>query len=483
MDLARYVLSAVAEAIVGSGATIIIILGFILYFQNRKTAAMQKAIVGQSINSPLELTLSQIVLGILGGVVASLLMIYAGVKFHESSGIELLFITSIILSLIKPRFICFSYSGAILGAVSLIVNDIAVKVTGESLMNGYFNVDITSLMTMVGILHIVEGLLVAIDGSRGAIPVFSNSNGKIVGGFALKRYWPIPVVIMLLLIPEATSGADISTIEISTPSWWPLIGSSYSTEFLKQAIGYILSIYAMLGYHSVTFTKTKKEKALNSGGSIFTYGVVLTTVAQLASLNNLMLKVLVVIFAPVAHELMLKIQRNKELKLKPRFVSSDRGIMVLEVAPNSPAAHMGIRSGDRLIEINEHEIKDEKDVLDSIKQAFSKLVIKIQQSNGSEKELMYGSFTAGERLGVVFVPKNLPKKSVVSGIEAMSFKDFLDKIYSGEVDKNKQDDNKKDDQAAVDKESESEKVNNQDLHERHDSEDKQEEQNNQEDKK
>ncbi|NLZ48684.1 MAG: PDZ domain-containing protein [Clostridiales bacterium] len=435
MDLAIYVLKSVAEAIVGSGASIIIILGFILYFKNRRTAAMQKAIVGERINSPLELTLSQIVLGILGGVVASLLLTYTGVMFDENSGIELIFLTSIILSLVKPRFICFSYSGAILGAVSLILNDIAVFVTGEPLLNGYFNVDITSLMTMVGILHIVEGLLVAVDGSRGAIPIFSNSEGKIVGGFALKRYWPIPVVIMLLVLPETSAGVAGGAVQISIPDWWPLIKSSYSAELLEKAILSIFSIYAMLGYNSITFTKSKKEKAVSSGVSIFVYGVVLTAVAQLASLNIIILKVLVVVFAPIAHEFMLNIQRNKELKLKPKFVSSDRGIMVLEVAPNSPAAHMGIRSGDRLLEINSHEIKNEKDVVDSIKQAFSKIVIKIQQSDGNEKELMYGSFTAGQRLGVVFVPRNLPKKKVVSDSDVMSFKNFLDKMYKNEEDK------------------------------------------------
>ncbi|NLM34760.1 MAG: PDZ domain-containing protein [Clostridiales bacterium] len=488
MDLAEYVLKTVAEAIVGSGATILIILGFILYFQNRRTAAMQKAIVGQSINSPLELTLSQIVLGILGGVVASFLLTYAGVMFDEKSGIEIIFLTSIILSLVKPRFICFSYSGALLGAASLILNDLAVLVTGKSLADGYFNVDITSLMTMVGILHIVEGVLVAIDGFRGAIPVFSNSDGKIAGGFALKRYWPIPVIIMLLFVPETTSGGTSGLVEITTPGWWPLISSSYNAEFLKDAIIAAFSIYAMLGYHSITFTKTKKEKALSSGVNIFTYGVILTLVAQLASLNNVILKVLVVAFAPIAHEFMLSIQRKKELKLKPRFVSSDRGIMVLEVAPNSPAALMGIRSGDRLLEINSHEIKDEKDVLESIKQAFSKLVVKIQQSNGSEKELMYGSFTAGQRLGVVFVPKNLPKKNVVSGFGTMSFKDFLDKIYNNEEDiaKNQSeevndqeanDDQAKDDnldeKAKDDKLDEQDKVDNPSEADEQDKEDKQ----------
>ena len=54
-------------------------------------------------------------------------------------------------------------------------------------------------MTLVGVLHIIEGSLVMIDGSRGAIPVFTNRDNKIIGGFALKRYWALPIAILILL--------------------------------------------------------------------------------------------------------------------------------------------------------------------------------------------------------------------------------------------------------------------------------------------
>ena len=55
---------------------------------------------------------------------------------------------------------------------------------------------------------------------------------------------------------------------------------------------------------------------------------------------------------------------------------------------------------------------------------------------------MYGSFTAGERLGVVFVPRNLPKKDVLSAVEAVNFRDLLDKIYKNDEDKNHVDNEK-----------------------------------------
>lgn len=431
MDLAIFTLRSAASAIVDPAiAPTLMILALILYFQNRKTALMQKAIVGESLNSPLELTASQVVLGILGGVIGSLLLVYSGAMFDENSGIYMIFILSILLMMFKPRFICFSYSGAVIGALSLIMNDLAVMVQGKPLVNGALRIDITALMTLVGILHIVEGMLVSIDGDRGAIPVFTNNNGKIAGGFAFKRYWPIPIVIILVtVINQSTGGGDTTTL--STPDWWPLINSPYALQILKGAAVALAPFYAILGYNSMTFTRNKRQKAVSSGLGIMLYGAVLTAVAQLAA-YNIFLKIFVLVFAPLAHEFMLREQSYRELKNSPKYVSEDEGIMVLEVAPNSPAAVMGIRSGDKLMEINNIKIDDEKDVLDSIKSTFNKIVVKIKLVDGSEKELNYANFSAGQRLGVVFVPRHVPKDSLVMGYEDMKFKDFLDKISGDE---------------------------------------------------
>ncbi|WP_139903894.1 PDZ domain-containing protein [Clostridium thermarum] len=442
MDLAIYTVKAVAQAIVGSGyTTILIMLSLILYFQNRKTAVMQKAIIGESINSPLELTISQVVLGILGGALGSILLTYSGVMFDEKSGIELIFLTSVVLTLVKPRFICFAYSGAVLGALSLLTNDIYIYFTGKPALEGFLKLDITALMTMVGILHIVEGLLVALDGNRGAIPVFSNTNGKIAGGYALKRYWPIPVVLMLLTVVTAGDGTDVSTTTIMTPDWWPVIKTSHAAKLLETAVLAAAPIYAMLGYSSVTFTKTKREKALSSGLYIFIYGIVLTAVAQLARFDNIVISLFVVAFAPLAHELMLKLQALKEVRGKAKYVSDEDGIVVLEVAPNSPAAHMGIKAGDRLMEINNRIIESEKDVLEGIKQTLGKMEVKIKQVNGAVKELQYGTFAAGQRLGVVFVPRYVPKEGMVMGYENMKFKDFMDKIQENDEDEDEDENN------------------------------------------
>ena len=45
-------------------------------------------------------------------------------------------------------------------------------------MKLFLNVDILSLMTFVGVMYILEGLLIIVDGNRGAIPVFTKKRTK-----------------------------------------------------------------------------------------------------------------------------------------------------------------------------------------------------------------------------------------------------------------------------------------------------------------
>ena len=145
---------------------------------------MQKIILGGSVNSSIELTLSQLVLGIIGGTIGSVILSSLGIIFDQNSGIMYLFLISMLLMFVKPRLICFSYSGAVLGAIGILIKIISQLIPSFK-YGTILNIDILALMMFVGTLHVIEGLLVMIDGDRGAIPVFTNKGGKILGGYAL----------------------------------------------------------------------------------------------------------------------------------------------------------------------------------------------------------------------------------------------------------------------------------------------------------
>lgn len=285
MSLLIYTLRTIAGAIVTPPLVfVLVILAVILYLKNNKTVVMQKIILGGSVNSSIELTLSQLIFGIIGGTIGSIMLSSLGIVFDQNSGIMYLFLISMLLMFIKPRLICFSYSGAILGALG-ILSELIGRLIPNFWDRTTLNIDILSLMMFVGILHVIEGLLVMIDGDRGAVPVFTNRNGKILGGYALKRYWVLPIAIIIALTAN-NSILDYGVTSVQIPNWWPLIKSPSILTIIATSIISIIPFYAVLGYSSITFTRSKKEKVIVSGLHIMIYGIILAIVAQLASRNS-----------------------------------------------------------------------------------------------------------------------------------------------------------------------------------------------------
>ena len=424
MDIAIHTLRAVASAIVDPSNTfILIMIGLIFYNKNKKIAVMQKMIMGESLDSPFELTISQIVIGILAGAVASLIFTFLGLVFDENSNIYLLFMLSLFFMAFKPRFICFSYSGAVLGITSLAFKYISIMLHKPEL--NFINIDILTLMTLVGVLHIVEGSLVMIDGSRGAIPVFTSRDNKIIGGFALKRYWALPIAILILL--SSASSDLVAGQSLMTPQWMPTIRGDIVARILKNSVIASIALYGVIGYSSITFTKSKGKKSLFSGALIIGYGVLLTAVSQLAVFGGVM-QLFILIFAAGLHEVMLRFEKHMELTLEPKFVSSHEGIMVLEVAPKSPAYQMEIQSGDLIVQYNDKKIEDEEELIPIIKGEFNSISLKIKKPSGELKDVNYSNMAGNKRLGIVIVPKELPKDNSIIKMDDESFKDVLDKM-------------------------------------------------------
>lgn len=85
------------------------------------------------------------------------------------------------------------------------------------------------------------------------------------------------------------------TESISNPDWWPLIKLPYGLALIAGSIISIVPFYMVLGYSSITFTKSKREKAISSGVHILAYGILLTISAQIARFG-IIGEVFVVIF-------------------------------------------------------------------------------------------------------------------------------------------------------------------------------------------
>lgn len=418
MELILYTLRTVASAIVEPmHIFMLIVLGVMFYLKNKKISIMQKMTIGETINSPLELTLSQIALGIIAGAVVSLMLSVLGIMFNENSGIEIMFMISILLLFIKKRFICFSYSGAVLGAVSILVSFLA-SVTNTA---SYINVNILALMTFVGIMHIVEGFLVMLDGGRGAIPVFSNRDEKIVGGFAFNRYWALPVAIFIAITSNMSS---VGTFSVATPDWWPIVNRPEALLILSSAIIAAIPLYGVVAYNSISFTKEKAKKPIYSGIGILVYGVILTLLAQLAQFG-IIGQIVVVIFAPLGHELMIKIQNKIEDNGEYLYVTDDNGVAVLEVAPDSPAYKSGVRRGDKILEVNKSKVVSEVEILKAIRENFSEIPFRVKKISGEIVDLTI--LPKNKRVGMLLVPRIVKADSTFS-VDNDDFKKVLEEM-------------------------------------------------------
>lgn len=411
MELFNYTVTALASAVTNPTTIIMMfVLGFLFYSRNKKIAIMQKLIIGEEINSALEMTISQIVLGIFVGLIASVLMSFVGVVFTNLTSIFALFVISILLNFIKPRFICFSYSGAVLGIISIVTQYILNN-------EGTFHIDIMCLLSFIGIMHIVEAFLVFFDGDRGAIPVFSKNEDKIRGGYTLNRSWILPIAIMI-----AVKAIDVSmTVNgetIATPDWWPLMNTNYVSTIIATMLIGIQTFFGIIGYSSVTFSRTKKEKKRSSGIFILVYGIIIICIGNIAQLGPIW-EIVSVILTPILHEVMLVVQRIFESRRESIFVSDDEGISILEVVPKSQFDELGVRAGDKIVSIDEVEVKSEEEIYKIAKSNFNSLKIKIKTISGQIKDI---TITEKHENGfrILLVPKNIKKE--------MQFSEVLHKI-------------------------------------------------------
>jgi len=417
MDLMEYILKTVAYAMVNPTQLIMLIaLGFIFYKKNKKISVMQKLTLGESVNSPLELTLSQLSLGIIAGAVGSLIIGFLGIMFSKNSGIEFIFIISIMMIFIKKRFTCFSYSGAVLGFISIVLN----LLSNELGIDPIINIDIMQLMTFVGIMHVIEGVLVMFDGSRGAIPVFANRDNKIVGGFAYNRLWAFPIAVFLIYGNISTGISEV----INTPVWWPIINRKEALVMLATTVIAATPLYGALSYRSITFTKSKAKKPIISGTIILGYGIILALVSQLA-LVGLIGEIFVVIFAPLAHEVMIKLQIYIEKKGTYRYVTDEKGICILEVSPYSIFYKEGLRSGDKVIEVNKKKPESDDEILKIINSNYKNISFKILKISGEivERDINIEK----NKFGILFVPKNVKEDKKVK-LEEDEFKKILEQM-------------------------------------------------------
>lgn len=398
MNLFLFTLESVASMIANPlFIGMLILMGIILFFNNKKLTIMQKMIMGDSINSALELTLSQIVLGIIAGTITSLILSYLGVVFNKNIGLVILVLFSISLIFSKNRFLGISYTASILGIASLIFKK-------------SIEINIGSLFTFVGVINIVNAILVISDGYKGVIPVFSKKDGVIKGGYIFGRCWPLSIVLFIAYQSIINDSAFAQNI--NTPNWWPILNNVSSLNLIENMILIMFPVFCVVGYSSITFRMTKKEKTASSGITMIINGIFTIAIAQLDYLG-LIGRIVIILSVPIINEILYQIDIHKEDNGEAIFVSDEKGIAVLEVVPYSIAYNTGINPGDKIVSINEKKVCSDKEIYSLLKSSMEALKIKIIDRARNTKELIY-KYEEENSLGMILVPKEISSSKILN---------------------------------------------------------------------
>ena len=320
---------------------------FIIYFQYYKIGQKEKEIIGYRRNTFLKLFRS-IVFGIFGGIITTVLFLYLGVVVIPKDFMYIL-VAAILLSFINPRYMCFSYGGGLISLISLTL--------------GFPKIQISQIMSVVAVLHIVESILIFLDGAQDKLPFFFQGEKDIVGGFNMNRFWPIPFVV-----------------------------------FMGDGLIQPITLMAILNYGEYSISSYPGRKTMNTSIILFIYSIILLLMSKMT-----MNPFIPPIFAILGHEFIILRNKKKEDEGFYIFSPPKKGVKILEILPNSIGQEIGIGTGDILLKINEVDVNSRKDLEDIMRlgpasmkiELFNiKLGLVIKRYNGK-----------GKPLGLVIVPR------------------------------------------------------------------------------
>lgn len=388
---------------------IVLIVIFLIVSQYKGVMTIQKQMYGGRVRTRLrDMVASSMLAGILAGLAGSVIITVLGITFLKLSGLITVVVVSLILMFfVNPRYVCLSYSGGILSIFSLILAALisngllSDKNQIVQFIQSGLNFDVSGLLIIVAIMHLIESILMWIDGHRGAVPVFMKHKGKLVGGFVMQRLWIIPILFFIL-----AGSSDVSGQTVATPSWWPMFGPNMSRHDLQNAIFGAYPLLAMLGYNDFSVSTPVIEKVRRTSTGLFSFSIILLILAMV-SYKIYAFKFIAALFAPIAHEALILRERYKESTGKPIWRFAEDGVIVVDTIPHSPAEKIGIKSGDKLVGINNNPIKTIEDVINIMSNYFNYMWIDVVNLKGEKRLIEFANYQGRiKELGIITVPKD-----------------------------------------------------------------------------
>jgi hypothetical protein len=340
MDIVLDVLQQLGQALLQLAANPFYYLAVILIgWQYRRQMRMERKLFHVRFHDSMDRLWRTVLWGIAGGLAVSVAMAFVGAGLQPSA-ILILWIVSIMAMLLRPRFACMAYAVGVAGIIQAIMSWIPASAWPSGTMlavaEAIRRLDIVALLVIVALLHLLEAGYVRWFGPSGAGPLFyEGKRGKIIGGYQLQQFWPVP---LFLLVPLAGG-------EQALP-WTPLLDAGMWTNGWT-----ILAFPFLMGFRERTVTRLPKEKTATTSGLLLVYSLLLLALAIISYLWP-PFAIAACVLCILMHEAVIVFSRWDESRRSPFFVHNSQGLKILAVIPRSPAAELGIAAGEIIHKVN-----------------------------------------------------------------------------------------------------------------------------------
>lgn len=401
----------------------------LVFFQYRRQVAIEEKLFGVTTKNVWELTAFSILAGLGGGVFASILILVFGLSL-DRIGIYWLWPVALLLLLIHPRFLCFSYAGGIVGILSLgarAAQNLYPSLGHSDLIQDLLEISLPGLMLLIGILHLTESLLIFFSSKWGNSPLYLKTPcGEVVGAFSMQRFWPLPLIgLMAAVVPETSPFLEGS---ISMPEWWPLLKPVLEPGAAEKLVYYMLPVVAGLGYADLAVSSTPRQKGIQTARSLALYSITLVTLAILAEYYSRLL-LPGILFAPLGHEYVVYLGNKKELQGEFLYRKPEQGVKVLAVLPDSPAARAGFQEGDVILRVNNEPVNSVSAFWAQLQAGYIFVQLEIERAQKIYRPVIRQRPAERQRYGLIFIPE--PQCRHYVEIKKVALLDSLQRVFQG----------------------------------------------------
>lgn len=372
----------------------------LVYLQYRRQITLERQLFGVRVTSAEQQVMRSVAFGVLGGLAATLLISGLGIVLNPTD-FAYVWVVAVILAVFNLRFVCFAYAGGMLSFMSLILHVMPEFTFGWTWLEGMYSdirgLSIPHLLALVAVLHLVEALLVGLQGGENASPVFiQGKRGRLIGGYILQKYWVIPLGAIVM---TGTGGFE-------SPAWWGVL-PLFGLQGLQ-----ILPIPAVLGFSGLALAHQPREKAVRTAKWLAVYAVALLGLA-LAGAYWWPLLWIAAIFSPISHEILVWWEMTDEKIRQPRFVKPLQGIQILAILPGSPAEGMELKPGETIVKANGVPVNTPFDLHFAINQNPAFIKLEIIDEHGENRFVGKPRYSRDHHgLGLILVPDETAKEYV-----------------------------------------------------------------------